>query len=123
MKFRTPAQCTHVASIGLVAGSILMLAGMASGAMPFLLYEMVMMFLLACKGLCFTSTVAMAMNEEHNNAGTVSSLIGAVIFLFGGIVSPLVGIGSITLSSSLIFVVCAFLALHFDLLSRRPSAA
>lgn len=51
--------------------------------------------LLSCIGLCFSSTVAMAMNEEHGNAGAASALIGAMIFLLGAIVLPLVGIGNI----------------------------
>ncbi len=63
--------------------------------------------MLACKGLCVTSSVALAMNEEHNNAGVASALVGAIIFIFGGIVSPLVGMGDIILSTSITFVACA----------------
>ena len=57
------------------------------------------------------------MNEEHNNAGAASALVGAMIFLFGGVVSPLVGMGDIVVTTSIIFVVCAAFSLLFDRLS------
>ena len=116
MKFKTPELCTHTASVGLVVASVLMLIAMLSGA-SFAAYEALVVVLLACKRLCFTSTVAMAMNEEHNNAGAASALVGAMIFLFGGVVSPLVGMGDIVVTTSIIFVVCAAFSLLFDRLS------
>ncbi|MGM9777555.1 MAG: multidrug effflux MFS transporter [Prevotella sp.] len=118
IRFKTPEQCTHVASIGLFSASVLMLVLMPLGA-SFVIYELLMVVLLACKGLCFTSTVAMAMNEEHNNAGAASALVGAIIFLFGGIVSPLVGMGDIILSMGFLFVACASFSLFFDIQSRK----
>ena len=116
MKFKPPELCTHTASVGLVVASVLMLIAMLSGA-SFAAYEALVVVLLACKRLCFTSTVAMAMNEEHNNAGAASALVGAMIFLFGGVVSPLVGMGDIVVTTSIIFVVCAAFSLLFDRLS------
>lgn len=118
IKFSTPALCTHVGSIGLLAFSVLMLVTMPLGA-PFAIYELIMIALLACKGFCFTSTVAMAMNEEHDNAGAASALIGAMIFVFGGIVSPLVGMGNILIATSAIFVLCALCSFYFDIKSRE----
>lgn len=118
MRFKTPELCTHTASIGLITASVLMLIAMLFDA-SFVFYESLIVVLLACKGLCFTSTVAMAMNEEHNNAGAASALIGAMIFLFGGIVSPLVGMGDIIVTTGIIFVVCSLFALMFDMLSRK----
>lgn len=106
IKFRTPEQCTHVASIGLFLSSVLMLAATPLG-ISFVLYEAILVVMLACKGLCFTSSVALAMNEKHNNAGAASALVGAIIFIFGGIVSPLVGMGDIILYTSITFVACA----------------
>lgn len=119
VRFTSPEACTHVASVGLFAGSMVMLLALPLGA-PFWLYELIIVVLLACKGLCFTSSVAMAMNEEHDNAGAASALVGAVVFLSGGIVSPLVGMGDITISMGVIFVVCASLSLYFDIQSRKP---
>ena len=39
--------------------------------------------------------------------GVASAIFGAVSFLFGGIVSPLVGIGEIIQTSSILIIVCA----------------
>ena len=59
------------------------------------------------------------MNEEHENAGAASALVGAIIFVFGGCVSPLVGMGNILLATSVIFFLCASLSLFFDYWSRH----
>ena len=40
-----------------------------------------------------------------------------MIFLFGGIVSPLVGMGDIIVTTSIIFVVCATFSLLFTKLA------
>lgn len=45
----------------------------------------------------------------------LAMLVGAIIFVLGGVVSPLVGMGDIVVSTSLIFVVCGVLALGFCL--------
>lgn len=43
---------------------------------------------------CITpSTSSLAMEAERDNAGGASAILGGVSFLFGGVVSPLVGIG------------------------------
>lgn len=118
MRFKTPELCTHVASIGMLATSVMLLVLLAIG-IPFLLFELLIIVLLSCIGLCFSSTVAMAMNEEHENAGAASALIGAMIFLLGAIVSPLVGIGNIILPTSVLFVLCSLFSLLFDIGSRR----
>lgn len=57
--------------------------------------------------MTFTSTTALAMDCQRENAGTASALLGAVGFAAGGIVSPLVGLGNILSSTGIVFVVCA----------------
>ena len=56
-------------------------------------------------GLTFTSSNTLAMNAERQHAGTASAVLGALGFAFGGIVSPLVGIGDIMLSTGCMFVI------------------
>ena len=48
------------------------------------------------------------MECQRENAGIASALLGAMGFAFGGMVSPLVGLGDIMVSTGLVFVVCAF---------------
>lgn len=114
MKFKTPRQSTIVGSVGLLAFSVALLLAMLLGA-TFWLYECLGLAMLACIGTCFSSSVALAMNEAHERAGAASALVGAIIFVPGGVVSPLVGMGDIVVSTSLIFVVCGVLALGFCL--------
>lgn len=114
MKFKTPRQSTFVGSVGLLAFSVALLLAMLLGA-TFWLYECLVLAMLACIGTCFSSSVALAMNEAHERAGAASALVGAIIFVLGGVVSPLVGMGDIVVSTSLIFVVCGVLALGFCL--------
>ena len=73
-------------------------------------------------GLTFTASNTLAMDCEHNNAGMASALLGALGFAFGGIVSPLVGLGNIMVSTGIIFLmgsicsyVCTRYALHRNL--------
>ena len=56
-------------------------------------------------GLTFTASNTLAMDCERENAGTASALLGALGFAFGGIVSPLVGLGDIMTSTGLIFLI------------------
>lgn len=54
-------------------------------------------------GLTFTASTTLAMDCERANSGTASALFGAAGFAFGGIVSPLVGLGDILSTTGLIF--------------------
>ncbi|MGM9759203.1 MAG: multidrug effflux MFS transporter [Parabacteroides sp.] len=114
MKFKSAQLCTHVGSIGVTCSATLLLISLGL-EVPFVIFEIAAIFQLFCIGLCFSSSVALAMNEEHDRAGAASALVGAIVFVFGGIVSPLVGMGNILLSTGLIFLICAFCALFFDL--------
>ena len=49
---------------------------------------------------------ALALDMERKNAGNASALLGFTQFLFGGIVSPLTGMGSILVSTGVIIAVC-----------------
>jgi len=54
---------------------------------------------------------SLILNSERENAGTASAAMGASGFLFGGLVSPLVGIGNIFYTSSIVFVCGALITL------------
>lgn len=55
------------------------------------------------------STIAMSISKEK--AGSASAILGFLPFLSGGLVSPLVGIGNIYYSTSLIIFTCSLLSL------------
>jgi len=62
-------------------------------------------------GMSQPPATALALNAERANAGTAAAAIGASGFLMGGIVSPLVGMGDIATSVSIVLVVGAVLTL------------
>ena len=71
------------------------------------IFEGLLFILSFCLGMSFTIATTAAMNAARANAGTASAILGAAGFLFGSIVSPLVGLGNILISTGIVLVVCA----------------
>lgn len=85
----------------------------------FILYEVGIFLMLFSLGFVFTSGTAIAMNAGRKFIGAASAVIGAIGFLFGGIVSPLVGIGDALMSMSVSFVVCSLISILLAIKTRR----
>ncbi len=90
---------------------------------PLFVFEGLLMAMLFMIGLTFTAAVALAMNSARGQAGAASAVLGAMGFLFGSIVSPLVGLGDIMTSSGIVFIACACGATAFGFAALRGSAA
>lgn len=88
----------------------------------FLIYESLTFLTLLSLGLIFTSTTTLAMDEGRIAVGAASAIFGATGFLFGGIVSPLVGLSDIMLTTASITSLLALLALAVTLSLRSPSS-
>lgn len=121
IKFRRQEQALHYGSTRMVVVSALLLVALVLDC-NFWIYELLLIGLLSMLGLTFTASNTLAMDCEHNNAGMASALLGALGFAFGGIVSPLVGLGNIMVSTGIIFLmgsicsyVCTRYALHRNL--------
>lgn len=110
VKFRRPVSCTLAGCIGMLMAAVGECVALMMGC-GFWVYELLLLVLLFMMGLTFTSTTTLAMERQRENAGTASALLGAVCFAFGGIVSPLVGIGNILTSTGIIFVISALCSL------------
>lgn len=106
VRFRSPEQSTRTGCIGMLLFSVAEAAALASGC-GFWVYEGLLFALLFSMGLTFTSSTALAMDAAREQAGTASALLGAICFAFGGLVSPLVGMGNTLLSTGAVFVACA----------------
>lgn len=76
-------------------------------------FEGLVIPMLFFSGLVFASSNTLAMTEGHVSAGSASAILGLGGYIFGCVVSPLVGIGNILLSTSISLVVCALIALYF----------
>lgn len=123
VKFKRIETASLYGAIIMTAGSILQFAlGMAYDS--FLVYESTMFLMVLGLGLVFSSSTTMSMSEGSSVPGSASAIFGAVGFLFGGIVSPLVGIGNIMSTSSVIIMTCAVICLLFSIIViRRKGSA
>lgn len=104
LKFREMSRAALVGSaIGfLTAGTGAVVA--ALGVSGFLIYELPTFVMLFGIGLVLTGSTSQAMNLGRNSAGAASAVIGGVGYIAGGLVSPIVSYGNITITS---FALCA----------------
>lgn len=111
-KFNSLEKSTLIGSIGMFVLAIAELIALSAGC-SFFVYEILLFLLLFMMGTTFTSSTTLAMDCERRKAGAASALLGAVCFMFGGIVSPLVGLGDTLLTTGVIFVLCGVCSLWF----------
>lgn len=81
------------------------------------IFEVVLFLMLIFGGLLLPATTVLALENEREMAGTASAILGAMTFVAGGIVSPLVGVGNTLHATAWILVVCSFCALGLMLVS------
>ncbi len=118
LKFRRMASAALFGSAGIFVSIICQFA--VSILLPsFWPYEILTFLMLVCVGFNLTSVTTMAMDEGRRMVGTASAIFGASGFLFGGIVTPLAGIGNILLTTIALIAVCSIFALMFAWMSFR----
>ncbi|MDD6552346.1 MAG: Bcr/CflA family efflux MFS transporter [Prevotellaceae bacterium] len=66
-------------------------------------------------GMMQPVSTAIAMDSERDNAGAASAIFGAATFVAGAIASPLVTVGRILISSSIVVIIGAILCLALTL--------
>lgn len=98
----------------LIGGILILLGAIATAAMlhfraPLALLEVALIVTLFCFGILQPPATALALNSERERAGTASASIGALGFIMGGIVSPLVGLGDIFESTGIVLIACSAL--------------
>lgn len=82
VKFHRPESSTLAGCCGMTVLSVLLCIALMSGC-NFWIYEVLMLVLLFCMGMTFTSSTALAMESQRANSGTASALLGAVCFAAG----------------------------------------
>ena len=85
----------------------------------FICYEIFTFLMMNGVGYIFTSASTLSMEEGRKYVGAAAAVLGALGFLFGGIVSPLVGIGEIMSTTLIIQSANAVLVLLFALIGYR----
>lgn len=86
------------------------------------IFEGLIVPMLFFSGLVFASANTLAMTEGHVSDGSAAAILGLGGYVFGSIVSPLVGFGNILLSTSLALITCALISLYYAYLSYRLPA-
>lgn len=97
------------------AGGILLFVSFAGEAVSlwcihsFWVFEAWMIPAVFGLGLIFTPANTLAMNEGRADAGTSSAVLGVTGYIFGMIVTPLVGLGNVLHSTAIVFMVLGVL--------------
>lgn len=82
-------------------------------------YDALNLPMIFCLGMLFTVANTLAMNEGRECAGDASAMIGLGGYMFGAIVSPLVGMGDIIHSTAIVLGVLALITLIFARLADK----
>lgn len=118
LRFRRIQNAALTGAVGITLFSLL--DATAYMVMPeFMPYEIFTFLLLVSVGVILPSSTTMAMDEGREMAGTASAIFGASGFLFGSIVTPLVGLGNIMTTTFILLIGCSLLALFFILLAKK----
>lgn len=111
-RFAHPEKALYRGSLGMVIVSFFLMIALCLDC-NFWIYEILLIGLLSMIGLTFTSSNTLALDCERSNAGIASALLGALGFAFGGIVSPIVGLGNIMVTTGITFLIGSVFSLSF----------
>ena len=84
-------------------------------------YDALNLPMLFCLGMLFTVSNTLAMNEGRDCAGDASAFIGLAGYIFGAVVSPLVGLGDILHSTPICMGILTLITLLAAHMSRELS--
>lgn len=116
-RFRSPARALRVGAIGFMLLGFLVAAAFLFGSV--LAVEAALMVMLFFLGLILPSSTTLALELERNNSGNASAVLGFLMFFFGGVVSPLTGMGNMLYATAAIVVVCCLGAAWMEQLTHR----
>ena len=119
LKFRYLKDASFVGAIGLMVFACIEAAVLWLLPHVFIAFELLLLPMLFCCGMIFTAGNTLAMNEGRATAGDASALLGIVGYIFGAVVSPLIGQGDILHSTAVAIVVISFITLVMAYFSRR----
>lgn len=108
-KFRDAGAALHCGCICFGITSVAVAATL-SVCSEFWVVEVALFIFLLFLGLILPSSTTLALNMERHNSGIASALLGFLMFLFGGVLSPLTGIGNMLYTTSGIIVACSVAA-------------
>lgn len=116
LKFRQMKNASLFGASGIVASVLLQVLSYIF-VPSFWPYEIFTFTMLVGVGFIFTSATTLAMDEGRKAIGTASAVFGAVGFLSGSIVSPLVGLGNIMFTTLILLGICGIVTFIFAYIS------
>jgi len=105
-RFNSQERALQVGACGLIVMNIATAIALFSGA-SYIIFELSIFIMFVFNGLNYASATTLALESTRKNAGTASAILGAMSFLFGGIVAPLAGVGDILSSTSIAMILCS----------------
>jgi DHA1 family bicyclomycin/chloramphenicol resistance-like MFS transporter len=111
LKFKSLEKALLYAGGGMVAVAIIQMILVLVGNNIYT-YEACTAALLLFVGIAITSSTSMAMDEGRQYTGAAAAIVGAIGFVFGGIVSPLVGYGDIQTTTAILHIVITLAVLY-----------
>ncbi|MCQ2096747.1 MAG: multidrug effflux MFS transporter [Fibrobacter sp.] len=116
-KIGNDRKAIKIAGFGIFVASLAVAACLLTHA-PLPLLQVSFMATTFMFGLMQPPASALALNAERKNAGTASAAMGAAGFLMGGVASPIVGMGDIAVSASIMLVTGGFLTMLFMIIAK-----
>lgn len=94
VKFRRlPSAARFGGIMSFVMSALLVVTYFISG--NFYIFDILSFFILLSVGYIFTAASTLAMEEGRSHIGAAAAIVGAIGFVFGSIVSPIVGLGNV----------------------------
>jgi DHA1 family bicyclomycin/chloramphenicol resistance-like MFS transporter len=103
LKFKSLDKALLIGAVGMLVMAIVQI-GFVELYYNFVTYEISTIFLLLFLGIVITTTTSMAMDEGREYTGAAAAIVGAIGFLMGGVVSPIVGFGNIEVTTAITIV-------------------
>lgn len=109
-------------ALGLLIAALL-LAALLAGFAPLAVVGVLLFGYVCTLGMTLPNATALAMDRYPQAAGTAAAVMGASQFALGGLVAPLVGLGSghSAVPMAVVMLCCASLALAALALTRQPA--
>ena len=119
LRFKVLKNAAFIAAMGLLAGTLAESMILFFIDDSFWAYELLLLPMLFCSGMIFTVGNTLAMNEGRGTAGDASALLGIVGYIFGAVVSPLVGKGNIMHATAIGFLSMVVFVVVFAIITNR----
>jgi DHA1 family bicyclomycin/chloramphenicol resistance-like MFS transporter len=120
LRFKSLDKAMMIGGVGMLVTSVLQLVSALTMA-NFVGYEVTTVITLIFLGMVFTTSTSMAMDQGRQYTGAAAAIVGAIGFLFGGIVSPMVGLGETQIAAATLLVICAAIVVAMVAILRKTS--